>query len=152
MAIPDTPLRLVHNVTLLPLAWAMLCQSAPTLLAILFMLLAALSNLRSHRLNLRLNYLSCHDALTGAFNRHYLERLEQGGELAEQIRLAVADHCWASIEPDLVVTISLGYHAHEAGIPLHEAVRRADVALYQAKANGRNRSERWQGDASGLAE
>ncbi|WP_429019774.1 hypothetical protein [Aeromonas allosaccharophila] len=56
----------------------MLCQSAPTLLAILFMLLAALSNLRSHRLNLRLNYLSCHDALTRAFNRHYLERLEQG--------------------------------------------------------------------------
>ncbi|MCE9849591.1 diguanylate cyclase [Aeromonas allosaccharophila] len=223
MAIPDTPLRLVHNVTLLPLAWAMLCQSAPTLLAILFMLLAALSNLRSHRLNLRLNYLSCHDALTGAFNRHYLERLEQGGELArlqagilmfdadhfkrvndtfghavgdmvlirlvqlcqqqlgpsdklirwggeeflllishsdasrlgelaEQIRLAVADHHWAAIEPALVVTISLGYHPHEAGIPLHEAVRRADVALYQAKANGRNRSERWQGDASGLAE
>ena len=41
MAIPDTPLRLVHNVTLPPLAWAMLCQSAPTLLAILLMLLAA---------------------------------------------------------------------------------------------------------------
>ena len=74
------------------------------------------------------------------------------GELAEQIRLAVADYHWADIEPELVVTISLGYHPHEAGIPLHEAVRRADVALYQAKANGRNRSERWQGDASGLAE
>ena len=29
LAIPDTPLRLVHSVTLLPLAWAMLCQSAP---------------------------------------------------------------------------------------------------------------------------
>ncbi|MFM5687834.1 diguanylate cyclase domain-containing protein, partial [Aeromonas caviae] len=70
-------------------------QSAPTLLAILFMLLAALSNLRSHRLNLRLNYLSCHDALTGAFNRHYLERLEQGGELARLqagILMFDADH------------------------------------------------------------
>lgn len=219
MAIPDTPLRLVHSVTLLPLVWAMLCQSTPTLLAILFMLLAALSNLRSHRLNQRLNYLSCHDALTGAFNRHYLVLLEQVGdlarlqagilmfdadhfkrvndnfghavgdivlirlvqicqqqlrptdrlirwggeefllligradatqlgELAERLRKAVADHDWAAIEPGLEVTISLGYLPHQENLPLHEAVRRADVALYQAKANGRNRSERWQGDAS----
>jgi diguanylate cyclase (GGDEF)-like protein len=218
LAIPDTPLRLVHNVTLLPLAWAMLCQSAPPLLAILFMLLAVLSNLRSHRLNQRLNYLSCHDALTGAFNRHYLARLEQSGELtrqrpgilmfdadhfkrvndnfghavgdmvlirlvqlcqqqlrkqdclirwggeeflllvndcndtqladmAERLRTAVADNDWAAIEPALAVTISLGYHPHADGTPLQEAVRRADEALYQAKANGRNRSEKWQGDA-----
>ncbi|WP_323978178.1 sensor domain-containing diguanylate cyclase [Aeromonas veronii] len=219
LAVPDTPLRLVHSVTLLPLAWALACQSAPTLLAILFMLLAALSNLRSHRLNQRLNYLSCHDALTGAFNRHYLVLLEQTGdlarlqagilmfdadhfkrvndnfghavgdmvlirlvqlcqqqlrptdrlirwggeefllligradatqlgELAERLRKAVADHDWAAIEPGLEVTISLGYLPHQEHLPLHEAVRRADVALYQAKANGRNRSERWQGDAS----
>ncbi|MGL5975069.1 MAG: sensor domain-containing diguanylate cyclase [Aeromonas sobria] len=218
LAIPDTPLRLVHSVTLLPLAWAMLCQSAPPLLAILFMLLAVLSNLRSHRLNQRLNYLSCHDALTGAFNRHYLARLEQSGELtrqrpgilmfdadhfkrvndnfghavgdmvlirlvqlcqqqlrkqdclirwggeeflllvndcndtqladmAERLRTAVADNDWAAIEPALAVTISLGYHPHADGTPLQEAVRRADEALYQAKANGRNRSEKWQGDA-----
>ncbi|MCX7128105.1 sensor domain-containing diguanylate cyclase [Aeromonas sp.] len=218
LAIPDTPLRLVHSVTLLPLAWAMLCQSAPPLLAILFMLLAVLSNLRSHRLNQRLNYLSCHDALTGAFNRHYLARLEQSGELtrqrpgilmfdadhfkrvndnfghavgdmvlirlvqlcqqqlrkqdclirwggeeflllvndcndtqladmAERLRTAVASNDWATIEPALAVTISLGYHPHADGTPLQEAVRRADEALYQAKANGRNRSEKWQGDA-----
>ncbi len=218
LAIPDTPLRLVHSVTLLPLVWAMICQSAPTLLAILFMLLAALSNLRSHRLNQRLNYLSCHDALTGAFNRHYLARLEQSGELtrqrpgilmfdadhfkrvndnfghavgdmvlirlvqlcqqqlrkqdclirwggeeflllvndcnetqladmAERLRTAVAGNDWAAIEPALAVTISLGYHLHADGTLLQEAVRRADEALYQAKANGRNRSEKWQGDA-----
>jgi diguanylate cyclase (GGDEF)-like protein len=219
LAVPDTPLLLVHSVTLLPLAWTLAYQSAPTLLAILFLLLAALSNLRSHRLNQRLNYLSCHDALTGAFNHHYLVLLEQTGslarlrpgmlmfdadhfkrvndnfghavgdivliqlvqicqqqlgpsdrlvrwggeeflllighsdvsrlgELAEQIRIAVADHDWATIEPELAVTISLGYYPHEESIQLHEAVRRADMALYQAKANGRNRSERWLGDAS----
>ncbi|MGY3853264.1 diguanylate cyclase [Aeromonas aquatilis] len=219
LVIPDTPLRLVHRVTLLPLTWAMIGQSAPTLLAIFFLLLAALSSLRSRRLNLQLNYLSCHDALTGAFNRHYLVLLEQAGdlarlqagilmfdadhfkrvndnfghavgdivlirlvqicqqqirptdrlirwggeefllligradatqlgELAERLRKAVADHDWAAIEPGLEVTISLGYLPHQENLPLHEAVRRADVALYQAKANGRNRSERWQGDAS----
>ncbi|MFQ1765506.1 diguanylate cyclase [Aeromonas veronii] len=223
LAIPDTPLRLVHQVRLLPLFRAILCQSAPTLLAIAFLLLAALANLKARRLNQRLNYLSCHDALTGTFNRHYLEQLKQGGELAqlragilmfdadhfkrvndhfghavgdmvlirlvqlcqqqlgqqdrllrwggeeflllvansdevrieelaEQLREAVAEHNWEAIVPGLKVTISLGYLPYQPDIPLHEAVRRADVALYQAKANGRNRSERWWGDASRLSE
>ncbi|WP_421200084.1 sensor domain-containing diguanylate cyclase [Aeromonas enteropelogenes] len=219
LAIPDTPLRLIHTISLWPLLQAMICQSGPTLLAILFMLLAALSNLRARRLNQRLNYLSCHDNLTGAFNRHYLAQLEQqntltpaqqtgflmfdadhfkrvndtfghgvgdavlirlvrlcqgqlrredclirwGGEeflvliaqsdgallaeVAERLRAVVAGHDWGAIAPGLAVTISLGHHACCEDIPHHEAVRRADVALYQAKANGRNRSERWQSDA-----
>ncbi|MGL4251374.1 MAG: sensor domain-containing diguanylate cyclase [Aeromonas sp.] len=218
VAIPDTPLRLVHSVNTFSLARVMLGQSAPTLLPILFMLLAALSSLRSRRLNLQLNYLSCHDTLTGAFNRHYLMRLEQSGELArlragilmfdadhfkrvndrfghavgdsvlirlvlicqqqlgcsdrlirwggeeflllvghsdeaqlgelaERLRKTVAEHDWSSIEPGLEVTISLGCLPHQETLPLHEALRHADSLLYQAKANGRNRSQQWQGDA-----
>ncbi len=46
------------------------------------------------------------------------------------------------------MTVSLGYHHSTTDTQLQEAIRRADVALYQAKANGRNRSERWQDDGA----
>ena len=73
------------------------------------------------------------------------EPLEQ---LAERLRLQIAEHPWEEIAPDLAVTISLGYHHCRAGTPLKEAIHRADLALYQAKANGRNRSEGWQDDGA----
>ncbi|MNF17128.1 diguanylate cyclase [compost metagenome] len=50
------------------------------------------------------------------------------------------------------MTISLGHCRQRPEIKLHEAIRRADLALYQAKANGRNRSEGWQDDARGKQE
>lgn len=218
-AIPDTGLTLIHRIPLLSLLQALLWQSAPTLIAILFMVLAALSSLKSHRLNRQLDYLSNHDALTGAFNRHYFDEFEQaraharargvgvimfdcdhfklvndrfghevgdrvliqlvrlcqgqtrkedalirwGGEeflllvakgsepldqLAERLRLQIARHPWGDIAPTLAVTVSLGYHHCAPETQLQEAIRRADVALYRAKANGRNRSERWQDDGA----
>ncbi|WDA23302.1 GGDEF domain-containing protein [Aeromonas hydrophila] len=178
-----------------------------------------LANLKSRRLNRQLDYLSRHDALTGAFNRHYFDEFERrhqqrggsvgvimfdcdhfkqvndhfghevgdqvliqlvrlcqqhlrredalirwggeeflllaakGGEpldqLAEQLRLRIARHPWQELAPALAVTVSLGYHHSTTDTQLQEAIRRADVALYQAKANGRNRSERWQDDGAG---
>lgn len=218
-AIPDTPLTLIHRIPLLSLLQALFWQSAPTLIAILCMVLATLSSLRSRSLNRQLDYLSRHDALTGAFNRHYFDEFERthqharasgvgvimfdcdhfklvndrfghevgdqvlirlvelcqrqlrredalirwGGEeflllvakgsepldqLAERLRLQIAHHPWEEIAPTLAVTVSLGYHHCAPEAQLQEAIRQADVALYRAKANGRNRSERWQDDGA----
>ncbi|MFM7967991.1 GGDEF domain-containing protein [Aeromonas sp. A-5] len=56
----------------------------------------ALSSLKSRRLNQRLNYLSCHDALTGAFNRHYLVTAGAVGRSGPPVQAGIlmfdADH------------------------------------------------------------
>ena len=217
-AIPDTPLTLIHRIPLLPLLQTLIWQSATALLTLLCLVVAAISSLRARLLNRQLNYLSRHDALTGAFNRHHFNAFEQrhalagtthigaimfdcdhfklvndrfghgvgdqvliqlvricrpllgrgsilvrwGGEeflllvadrdlplaqLAEQLRLRIAEHDWAEIAPELRVTVSLGHCRQGPGVRLQEVIRRADLALYRAKANGRNRSEGWQDDA-----
>ncbi|WP_310598107.1 diguanylate cyclase domain-containing protein [Aeromonas aquatica] len=222
-AIPDTPLTLIHRVPLLSLLQALFWQSVTALLTLFCLAVATLSSLRSRRLNRRLNYLSQHDALTGAFNRHHFDAFEHrhakagshhigaimfdcdhfklvndrfghgvgdqvliqlvqlcqplqvrgnslirwGGEeflllvvgktipldqLAEQMRVSIEQHPWSGIAADLRVTVSLGYCRQYPGIRLQEAIRRADAALYRAKANGRNRSEGWQDDAGGNQE
>ncbi|MNR19431.1 putative diguanylate cyclase YdaM [compost metagenome] len=73
-------------------------------------------------------------------------------QLAEQLRVSIEQHTWSDIAADLRVTVSLGYCRQHPGIRLQEAIRRADAALYKAKANGRNRSEGWQDDADGNQE
>ena len=75
--IPATPLTLIHRISLLPLLQMLLWQSATALLTLLCLVVATLSSLRSRRLNRRLNYLSSHDALTGAFNRHHFDAVER---------------------------------------------------------------------------
>lgn len=212
LAVPNTPLRLVYSIPLRVLTQSLLYHSFPALAAAMFMLLAILYYMRSLRINRRLEYLFCHDALTRAFNRHYLVQLKSSkalerlcpdillfdvdhfkrvndnfghdigdqvliklvqlcqqclpasdnlirwggeeflvlasaraeGELgaqAERLRCAIADYDWTSVAIGLKVTISVGYHPYTANISFDEAVSRADMALYQAKAKGRNRSE-----------
>ena len=218
-AIPDTQLTLIHRIPLTTLTQALFWHSLPSLITILFMVWAALSSLKARRLNRQLDYLSSHDALTAAYNRHYFDEFDRlhlrakarkvgvvmfdcdhfkqvndhfghevgdqvlirlvtlcqpllrkedalirwGGEeflllvakgsepleqLAERLRLQIARHPWDEIAPTLAVTISLGYHHCAPETQLQEAIRRADLALYRAKANGRNRSERWQDDGA----
>ncbi|HNT53674.1 MAG TPA: diguanylate cyclase [Anaerolineaceae bacterium] len=61
--------------------------------------------------------------------------LEQGGELADRLRQAISRHHFPISE---AVTISLGVTAYRPGDTPDALVRRADDALYRAKAQGRN--------------
>lgn len=58
--------------------------------------------------------------------------------IAEQLRVQVGSARFDDL-PDLQVTISLGVGAIDGIEPFHMLFRRVDVALYQAKALGRNR-------------
>ena len=63
-------------------------------------------------------------------------------QVGERLRAAVASLDLSAIAPDLHVTISLGLallRPRDAG--LHDVIGRADVALYRAKAAGKNRVE-----------
>ncbi len=57
---------------------------------------------------------------------------------AEEIRALVAKHQFAEV-PKLNVTVSAGVSAAERGLGVHKLVKRADLALYEAKEGGRDR-------------
>lgn len=65
--------------------------------------------------------------------------------VAERIRVAVENHAFRYDNVQLRATVSLGFHA---GVPEsddgQELIRHADLALYQAKAAGRNRVDIWR--------
>ncbi|GAB5349993.1 GGDEF domain-containing protein [Alteriqipengyuania sp. 357] len=65
---------------------------------------------------------------------------EQTGALhsCESMRLAISRLTFAESEP---VTVSIGLSQAMPGEPMGSALRRADQALYRAKARGRNRCE-----------
>jgi len=58
--------------------------------------------------------------------------------VAERVRAAVASHRWDELAPSLQVTLSAGVAAGEARGE-RDLLRAADVALYRAKREGRNR-------------
>ena len=60
---------------------------------------------------------------------------------AERLRLAIAETSIGTQYGALSCTITLGVCSIRAGETLHQALARADVALYQGKATGRNRTE-----------
>lgn len=60
--------------------------------------------------------------------------------LAETLRVAIANVVHEALPSDVAVTASLGFAFVQPGEPLQDALRRADMATYQAKAAGRNRA------------
>lgn len=66
-------------------------------------------------------------------------KLEQAKTVAERLRKNVEGYDWSSIQPDLVVTISLGVCADMTLGNYEKMLAVADKALYQAKRTGKNK-------------
>jgi diguanylate cyclase (GGDEF)-like protein len=65
--------------------------------------------------------------------------LENAYHLAEEMRALIATTHFSQY-PDLHITISLGVGTSSGEIPFDQLFRTVDLALYQAKAQGRNRT------------
>jgi diguanylate cyclase (GGDEF)-like protein len=65
--------------------------------------------------------------------------LEGARIIAERVRESVAAAPWGEEAPGLTLTVSGGLAEHRPGEGIDSLVKRADVALYAAKAGGRNR-------------
>jgi len=67
--------------------------------------------------------------------------LKDGKEVAELLKIGVQKHSFKYKGEKVSVTISLGLTLFKQGDSMAKVIERADKALYQAKANGRNRVE-----------
>jgi diguanylate cyclase (GGDEF)-like protein len=68
--------------------------------------------------------------------------MDQARQAAERLRSALSDQRMRVDDEDVTVTLSLGLAGFESGDVLFDQVaRRADIALYVAKTNGRDRVE-----------
>ena len=67
--------------------------------------------------------------------------LEEAAEQAEGLRSAFDSLQHPAIGPNVQVSASFGVAAFDADTSIRAAMRRADIALYSAKQNGRNRVE-----------
>jgi diguanylate cyclase (GGDEF)-like protein len=63
--------------------------------------------------------------------------------VAEKCRLAIASLPIATSEGEIAIRLSGGVSGVEAGLGVDELVKRADDALYRAKALGKNRIVGW---------
>jgi diguanylate cyclase (GGDEF)-like protein len=68
-----------------------------------------------------------------------IQHLGSALENAERVRMAVQEHDWAQVHPDLTVTISVGVVLAKAGAAVAGLLEQADQHLYTAKREGRNR-------------
>lgn len=64
---------------------------------------------------------------------------EAASGTADRIRTALAATAMAAVSPPIALTLSLGVATLARGEDLSRAIARADQALYQSKAQGRNR-------------
>jgi diguanylate cyclase (GGDEF)-like protein len=65
----------------------------------------------------------------------------QAPSIAEALRYALSSHADPAWPRDVSVTASFGVSLWAGDEPLHEAISRADQAMYRAKVRGRNRVE-----------
>jgi diguanylate cyclase (GGDEF)-like protein len=61
-------------------------------------------------------------------------------QVAERMRAAVARHTWSALGPGLAVTASVGVALVRPGDTPEALIARADLALYEAKREGRDRT------------
>jgi diguanylate cyclase (GGDEF)-like protein len=61
-------------------------------------------------------------------------------QVAERMRAAVAHHAWPAVAPGLAVTASVGVAMAQPGDTVEALIARADLALYEAKRQGRNQT------------
>jgi diguanylate cyclase (GGDEF)-like protein len=65
--------------------------------------------------------------------------LPEAVSVAERLRQRVQDHAWQDLSEGLGLTLSVGIVTVRPGEAFEQAVARADVLLYAAKTQGRNR-------------
>lgn len=58
---------------------------------------------------------------------------------------SVAEKIRKRIEAETIVTASIGYSTHKAGVSSEELIKQSDHAMYHAKTNGKNRVSRFPG-------